>query len=239
MKSFIEALTQNVLYALEFLGIAVGIFLISYIAERAIRKKNGETGKYFTARKMALIAMLSAIAGVLMIFDFPIFFAPVFYKMDFSELPALIGCFAFGPLSGVLIEFLKILVKLMIKGTTTAFVGELANFLIGSSFILAASLVYIIKKNKKAAIWGCILGTVIMTIFAAFMNAYYLLPVFAEIYGMPLETIIAMGTKINEDITDMFSFVALAVAPLTFIKGAFCSLITIFVYKKLRKFIHN
>lgn len=239
MKSFIEALTQNLLFALEFLGIAVAIFLIAYAAEKIIRKKNGETGKFLTTRKMALISMLSAISGVLMVLDFPIFFAPSFYKMDFSELPALIGCFAFGPLSGVLIEFLKILVKLMIKGTTTAFVGELANFLIGSTFILAASLVYIIKKNRKSAVWGCALGTIIMTVFAAFINALYLLPVFAKLFGMPLEKIIAMGTAINEDITDIFSFVALAVAPLTFAKGVFCSVIAIFIYKKLRKFIHS
>lgn len=239
MKSFIEALTQNLLFALEFLGIAVAMFVVTYLAERLIRKKNGETGKYFTARRMALIAMLSAIAGVLMIFDFPIFFAPSFYKLDFSELPALVGCFAFGPLSGVLIEFLKILVKLMFKGTTTAFVGELANFLIGSSFILVSSLVYIIKKNRKAAILACVSGTVVMTVFACFLNAYYLLPVFSELFGMPMDAIIGMGTKINGNITDLFSFVALAVAPLTFVKGAICSIITILVYKKLRKFIHN
>lgn len=238
MKSFIEALSTNLLFALEFLGIAVAIFLLAYLAEYFIRREKGEKGKYFTARRMATIAMLSAIAGVLMIFDFPVFFAPSFYKVDFSELPALIGCFAYGPLAGVLIEFLKILVKLMFKGTTTAFVGELANFLIGSVFIFVASLIYLIGKNKKSAIAACVIGTLVMGVFACFINAIYLLPAFADMYGMPMEAIIGMGSKINSAITDIFSFVALAVAPLTMLKGAICSVITILIYKKLRKVIH-
>lgn len=238
MKSFIEALTSNLLFALEFLGIAVAIFLLAYLAECFFRKEKGDKGKYFTARRMATIAMLSAIAGVLMIFDFPVFFAPSFYKIDFSELPALIGCFAYGPLAGVLIEFLKILVKLMFKGTSTAFVGELANFLIGSVFIFVASLIYLIGKNKKSAVAACVIGTLVMGVFACFINAIYLLPAFADMYGMPMEAIIGMGSKINSAITDIFSFVALAVAPLTMLKGAICSVITILIYKKLRKVIH-
>lgn len=237
MKSFIEALTKNLLFALEFLGIAVLIFVIAWVAEKIIRKKNEETGKYLTARKMATIAMLSAIAGVLMVFDFPIFFAPGIYKLDFSELPALIAGFAYGPLAGVLTEFLKIIVKLMLKGTSTAFVGELANFLVGSVFILTASFVYILKKNKKAAILACTLATLLMAIFGAVLNAFYLLPAFSRMFGMPMEAIIAMGSKVNSAITDVFSFVALAVAPLNLVKGAVCSVITILIYKTLRKVI--
>lgn len=238
MKSFIEALSQNLLFALEFLGIAIAVFLIAYAAEKIIRKTRGEKGRYFTARRMATIAMLSAIAGVLMVFDFPVFFAPSFYKLDFSELPALIGCFAYGPLAGVLIEFLKILVKLMFKGTTTAFVGELANFLIGSVFIFTASMIYLVGKNKKSAIAACGIGTVLSGAFACFINAFYLLPAFAGMFGMPMEAIISMGTKINSAITDIFTFVALAVAPLTIFKNLVCSVITILIYKKLRKVIH-
>ncbi len=235
MKSFIEAITKNLAFALEFLGIAVAIFLVAYVAERIIKKKKGATSKYFTARRMATIAMLAAISGVLMIFDFPIFFAPSIYKIDFSELPALIGCFAYGPLAGVLIEFLKILVKLMFKGTSTAFVGELANFLIGSTFVLTASFIYLIRKNKKTAIVACVIGTLVMTLFGCFINACYLLPAFAKMFNMDIENIVLMGTSVNESITDVFSFVALAVAPLNLLKGFACSAITILMYKKLRK----
>lgn len=237
MKNFFEELTKNLLFALEFLGIAVAVFAIAYIAEMLIRRKTGEKGKYFTTRRIVTIAMLSAIAGVLMVFDFPVFFVPSMYKLDFSELPALIAGFAYGPLAGVVTEFVKILVKLMIKGTSTAFVGELANFLIGAVFVLTASLIYVGKKKKSSAVWGCVFGTVLMAVFGCVLNAVYLLPAFSRMYGMPMEVIIAMGSKINSAIDDVFTFVALAVAPLNLIKGIACSVITILVYKKLRKVI--
>ncbi len=238
MSNFFEELAKNVLFAVEFLLIAVALFAVAYLAERIIRKKKNETGKYFTAKRMAIIAMLSAIAGVLMIFDFPVFFIPSFYKIDFSSLPALLGCFAYGPLAGVMIEFLKIIVKLVFKGTSTAFVGELASFLLGSVFVLTASLIYLIKKNKKTAIVACIAGTVAMTVFGCFFNAIYLLPAFSRMYGMPMEAIIGMGTKINSHATSVFTFVAIFVAPLNIIKCTVCSILTVLVYKPLRKIMN-
>ena len=97
-------------------------------------------------RTMVEIAMLSAIAVVLMLFEFPLpFIAPPFYELDFSEVPVLIGAFALGPWAGVIIEAIKILLNLVINGTITAFVGEIGNFIIGVAFVLPAALIY----NKK------------------------------------------------------------------------------------------
>lgn len=148
-------------------------------------------------------------------------FAPSFYELDFSELPALVGAFAFGPVTGVVIEIVKILLKLLIKGTSTAFVGDLANFVIGCSFILPASAIYHFNKNKKNAIAGCVIGTLILTLFGTAFNAVYLLPAFSRLYGMPLDSILAMGSAVNPLMSEgsIVSFVACCVAPMNLIKG--------------------
>lgn len=180
-----------------------------------------------------MIGVFSAISAILMLFEFPVPFAPPFYEIDFSELPALIGTFAYGPVAGVMIEFCKIVLKLLMKGTTTAFVGDLANFSIGCSFLLPASVIYLLKKTRKNAVIGCIAGTLIMTVVGTAFNAVYLLPKFAQMYGMPLDAIIGMGTSINPAITGVTSFVVLAVAPLNLLKGTTVSVVTLLVYKKL------
>ena len=237
-QNFIDAIKGNVTFVLEFLGIIVAIVLFAYIMEKVAKKKNGSTERILTTRKMALIGMFSAVAAVLHMLDFPLpFLAPPFYKLDFSELPALIGAFAFGPVSGVLIEFLKILLKLVFKGTSTALVGDLANFVVGCSFILPASIIYNFKKTKKVAVTGCVVGTVILTIFGTMFNALYLIPAFSKLYGMDLEVIIGMGTKINAAITDLTTFVIFAVGPINILKGSVISLLTILIYKKIRPII--
>ena len=187
------------------------------------------------------IGMFSAIAAVLMFFEFPLPFAPPFYELDFSEIPILIGTFAFGPVAGVLMEFVKILLKLFLKGTSTAFVGDLANFVIGCSFVLPASSVYIFRKSKKSAVLGCIIGTLVMTIFGTAFNAIYLLPAFSKLYGMPLDTILQMGAKVNPlvDSNSIISFVAACVAPMNLLKGTLVSVVTLFIYKPLSPIIKS
>lgn len=224
---------ENAVFVLEVILIAAALAAIAYVAEKLIKKKNRDTERILNTRKIAMIGVFSAVATVLHIFDFPVFFAPEFYKMDFSELPALIGAFAFGPVAGVMIEFCKILLKLMIKGTSTAFVGDLANFVIGCSFILPAAIIYEFKKTKKNAIVASVTGTLCMTVFGTAFNAVYLLPAFSKLYGMPLEVILGMGAAINEAITDMVTFVIFAVAPMNLLKGAAVSLLTMLIYKKL------
>lgn len=223
----------NVVFLLEFLGVIAILFLVAYAAEYVVKKKNTDTEKILSTRKIAMIGMFSAIAAILMVLEIPVPFAPSFYKLDFSELPALIGTFAFGPVAGVMIEFIKIVLKLFIKGTSTAFVGELANFAVGCSLILPASIIYLFKKNRVTAVIGCVAGTLMMTFVGTTFNAVYLLPKFAEMYGMPLDAIIGMGTAINASITNVTSFVIFAVAPLNLIKGTSVSIITMLVYKKL------
>lgn len=168
-----------------------------------------------------------------MLFEIPMPFAPFFYKIDASELPVLLCGFAFGPVAGVLTEFVKIIIKLLFKPTSTAFVGELANFCVGCSMILPATIIYHIRKKKGTAIAGCTIGTLVMTIFGTLFNAVYLLPTFAVMYGMPLEALIGLGTELNPNVTNVLTFVAFCVAPLNLIKGAGVSVLAFVLYKPL------
>lgn len=233
MNDLMKAVAENVIFVLEFIGIVVLLFGVAYAAEKLQKKKEGDKERILSTRKIAMIGMFSAIAAVLHVLDFPIPFAPEFYKLDFSELPILVGTFAFGPVAGVMMEFCKILLKLIFKGTSTAFVGDLANFIIGCSFILPASIMYLNKKSKKTAIIGSVTGTICMTVFGTAFNAIYLLPKFAQIYGLPLDVIIGMGTAINPAIDSVTTLVMFAVAPMNILKGVSVSAMTMLVYKKL------
>lgn len=249
MNTLIESVKANSLFVLEFLGIVVIIFLIAYVFEKYAAKHINESlnsgsdgnknrsGRILTTKKIVVVGMFSAIATVLFLFDFPVGFAPAFYKLDFSELPALITAFAYGPVAGVMVEFVKILLKILIKGTDSAFVGELANFVIGSAFILPASIIYSFKKTKKMAVVSCVVGTLMITIAGTVFNAVYLLPAFSKLYGMPLDAIIGMGTAIFSAVDNVWSFVFMCVAPLNLLKGVVISVITILVYKKLSKYM--
>ena len=233
MKQFITNIMENVTFVMEFLGLVAALVILAVIAEKLINKRNGSEGKILTTRKVAMVGMFSAIAGILMILELPMPFAPSFYKIDARELPVLICGFAFGPVAGVLTEFVKIIIKLFLKPTSTAFVGELANFCVGCSMILPATIIYHARKKKTTAVIGCTVGTIIMTIFGTLFNAVYLLPTFAVMFGMPLDALIGMGTALNANVTDVFTFVAFCVAPLNLIKGAAVSVLTFVLYKPL------
>lgn len=241
MKELFETVVKNATFVLEFLAVIVALFVLAVILEKLAQRRRSVSEKIFSTRKMTLIGMFSAIAMILHLLDFPLPFAPNFYKLDFSEIPVLIGTFAFGPAAGVMMEFLKILLKLLVVGTSTAFVGDLANFVVGCSFILPASVIYAFRKNKKSAVAACVTGTVILTVFGTAFNAVYLLPAFAELYGMPLDTILNMGTAVNPLVQegDIVSFVAACVAPLNLIKGASVSVVTMLVYKPLSRIIKS
>ena len=238
MNDLFKQAAENIGFVLVFALVIVGVFALAYVAYLLILKKKGVKEKIITTRKIAMIGMFSAIAGILMLFEFPLpMIAPPFYELDFSELPVLICGFAFGPVAGVVTEFLKVMIKLFLKSTSTAFVGDLANFAVGCTMILPATILYHLKKSKKAAIVACVVGTICMAVFGTAFNALYLIPAFSKLYGIPLEGIIAMGSAINASINDIVTFVIICVGPLNIIKGTMISLITILVYKPLSPII--
>ena len=177
-------------------------------------------------RFITQVGMLGAIAVILMAFEIPLPFAPAFYKIDFSEVPALIGCFAMGPAAGAMIELIKIVLHLLISGTSTAGVGDIANFAIGCAFILPAAWIYKAKHSRKSAMIGMAAGTV-------FLNAYVLLPAYAKAFSMPIDALVGMGTAVNGHITNLLTFVVFAVAPFNLLKGAMVSVVVLLIYKKI------
>ena len=207
------------------------------MSETTAVKTDNKAGKSLNIRKVALVGMLSAVAAVLMYFEFPLpFIAPPFYELDFSEVPVLIGTFALGPVSGMVIELVKILVKLIIKGTSTAFVGEVANFAVGCALVLPAGIIYHFKRTRKGAVLGMIAGTLTMTLAGMLLNAFVLLPMYAAAFG-GMEAIVAAGTAVNGSVDSVFGFVALCVAPFNLIKGLATSVLTFFLYKRISSLV--
>ena len=228
----LETLQQNLLFVVvSALIVAVIAFGAKY-SERFLKTLH----KVTTARRICIIAICGAIAAVLHMLDFPLLFlAPEFYKLDFSELPVMLCGFYLGPGAAVFCEVIKILLKLLLKGTSTAFVGDFANFAVGCSLVLPATVLYHIRKSRSSALWGLVAGTVCLTVFGSAFNAIYLLPKFAQLYELPLDSIIAMGNQVNAGINSVSTFVLLAVAPLNLIKGISVSLLTLLLYKKVAR----
>ncbi len=186
------------------------------------------------------IAMLAAISTVLMLFEFPLpFIAPPFYELDFSEVPVLIGAFSMGPLAGIIIEGIKILMNCLINGTITYGVGETANFVVGILYILPAALIYKRNKTKKNAVIGLVCGGFTTVLLSCFVNAFIMLPAYSYFMGMPVTAFLDMAAKIWPSIDTMIEFVLLCVAPFNLIKVVVVSLITILIYKHISRFLNK
>jgi len=232
MAKLWQTLQENLLFVLACIGIILGLSLLAHLAERFLPSRR----KVSTARRVSIIGICSAIAAVLHMLDFPLLFmAPEFYKLDFSEVPVLLCGFYLGPSATVACEGIKILLKLLLKSTSTAFVGDFANFAVGCSLVIPAAIIYHLRKTRTGAFIGLGLGTVILTIFGSAFNAVYLLPKFSQLFGLPLESIIAMGADINRNVTNIETFVVLCVAPLNLVKGISVSLLTLLLYKRVEK----
>ncbi len=239
-SNFLKTVGENLTFLAVVFCVAAALIGVSRGLEIIIGRHKGVGYEKLSVKKIAVIGMMAAIAMILMLFEFPIpFLAPPFYELDFSEVPVLICSFLYGPVAGVLVELVKIILKVLIKGTSTAFVGDFANFAVGCSFVIPASAWYQSKKSKKNAVAAMILGTVVMTIFGTLFNGVYLLPKFAQLYGMPLEQIIAMGTTINGNIHNILTFVIIAVAPINLIKGIAVTILVTFIYKPISRALHR
>ena len=185
--------------------------------------------------KMTKIAMLSVIAFVLFQIDTPLPFFPAFLNIDASDLPAVIGGFAMGPLAGVAIEAIKNILHLL--QTKTGGVGELANFVIGISLVVPSALIYMKHKTKKSAIIGLAVGTLTMAVVGALANYFVLIPFYAQVW--PLDAIIEMGTVVNPAIDSVMTMVIYGVLPFNIVKGFVLSVLTLLLYKRISPVLHK
>lgn len=179
------------------------------------------------------VSMMAAIAAVLMVFEFPLPFVPPFYELDFSEVVVLLCGFALGPFAAIMCEALKIVLNLLINGTNTMFVGELANFVIGCAYVLPATIYYHKHKNREYAIKGMIIGTIVLTISCAFINYFVMLPAYSFFMGLPIDAFVKMGSEVNPLISSLPALVLFAVVPFNLFKGIISSIIVFFAYKKV------
>ena len=194
----------------------------------------------WTTKTMTKISVLGVISFILMYFKFPVvWLAPPFLKMDISDLPSLLGAFALGPLAGVLIQFLKNLLNLVFEGTTTAGVGEFVNFFSGSVFAFIAGMIYFRKKNFKNAMLGLIVGIIAMTAIMAISNYYFIFPLYAKIFGLPIEKLVEMGAAVTNKVVDLKTMIIYTVVPFNLLKGLLTALITIIIYKRLSPVLHK
>ena len=176
------------------------------------------------------IAFMSTVAAVVMTFKFATPFAPPFYTIDFSEVVVLLAGFALGPLSAVAVEALKILLNLLLNGTTTMGIGELANFLMGCSFVVTASFIYHKNKTRKQALIGMVVGVIALCLVASLLNYFVLLPIYAYFFNIPINALLAQSPI---EVNNMFTFIIIAVVPFNIVKGGLSSLLVFLVYKKI------
>lgn len=190
--------------------------------------------------KLTVTAMLSAVAFILMFIEFPIpALIPSFVKLDISDLPELLAAFSLGPAYGVAVTFLKNLLHIVFKGTSSAYVGELCNFLLGAVFSLVAGFIYQRKKSRKSALIGAIIGAVLMAIVSVPMNYYVVYPAYVVCYGMPLEAIIGMYQAILPSADSLIKCLTIFNMPFTFCKGMLDVLLCFLIYKPLSPLLHK
>lgn len=201
------------------------------------KKKITYTFKLNT-RNIVKIGMLSAVAFLLMLIQFPIpTLFPFFLKLDISELPALLGGFTLGPIAGSIIVLLKNLLLLAVRGSETSYVGELSNFIVGAAFVVPASILYINNKSKRGAIYSLIAGILGMTIVACISNYYLIIPLFSKTLGF--ESVMEMAARSNKAIVDMKTYILYAVVPFNVLKSMVVSIFTLLIYKRLSPLLRS
>ncbi len=178
------------------------------------------------------ITLLSALSFILMLIEFPIPLFPLFLKMDFSDLPALIAALSMGPLSGITVELIKNILHGFLAGHT-AFIGESANFLVGIFFVVTASLVHRASRSRAQALYSGLAGTLAMTAAAAFLNFFLFLPLYESVLGIPVEAVISMASAVNRFVTDKWSLILWSMVPFNLLKGMILTLMLSVLYRKL------
>lgn len=187
-----------------------------------------------TTKEITTIAILTALASILFLIEIPIV---AFYKLDLSNLPVLLGAFSMGPWAGTIILLLKDLIGML--HSTSMYVGELADFLSGLAFILPAAMLYWTGKTQKRAIWGMIIGILVLIPVSVAINKFIMIPFFMNAYGMPMEGVVSMATSVLPFVDTEWKLLLFVTAPFNLIKGIFISLIAYFVYKPLSPMLHT
>ena len=190
-------------------------------------------------KDLTMMAMLGAICCILLHIDFPLPFLPPFMNFDMAGMVELIGGFAMGPLQAVGIICIKILLKLATEGTSSAFTGELQNFLLSCAYVLPPVLLYHQNKTKKTAVIGMGIGSLLTAVVAIFTNLYIIIPFYMALMGEDMAYFVTMCTEANPMVTDVFTLALLGILPFNLIKCGINSLAAFVLYKRVSPVLHN
>ncbi|MDO4813363.1 MAG: ECF transporter S component [Eubacteriales bacterium] len=189
--------------------------------------------------RITVAAMLSAVAFVLMFLEFPIpALIPPFIKMDISDLPELLAAFALGPVYGVVVTLVKNLLFIIFHGTSSAYVGELCNFLLGSVFSFSAGLIYRHHKSRRSALLGALLGCALMAVISVPINYFIVYPVYAVVYA-PMDVILGAYQTILPSADTLIECLTIFNMPFTFCKGIVDVVLCFLIYKPLSPILHK
>ena len=192
----------------------------------------------YSTRNLTRLSLLSVIAFLFMYIEFPLaFIAPPFIKIDLSDIPALIGGFAMGPVAGITIELVKCILTFFVRGTTTGGVGELSNFIVGALFVGLSSKFYSRHRTYRGAVIGLLLGVVGMTLVATLSNYFVVFPLYGKI--MPMDAIINMGRAVTPRVNSLWDLMLYCIVPFNLVKGLIISAATLALYKRVSRFLHD
>lgn len=182
-------------------------------------------------RAIAVTAIMGALGTVLMVLEFSLPIIPSFIKLDFSELPALIAAFAYGPFYGIMVCFIKNLIHIFFGSTMC--IGEISNFILGAIFVGTAGLIYKKNKSKKTALISCIVGAVAMAVVSVFTNYFVVYPLYVKVLGMPMEAILGMYQVILPSVDDLWNALLIFNLPFNVVKGILDAVICFVIYKRI------
>lgn len=206
-------------------------------ADPGVSRGNARTG--LNTKQLALCGLMGGLCAVLMLFRFPIPFMPPFMDFDFTGLVEIIGGFVMGPVAATTIILVKVLIKALTQGTSSAWTGEFQNILLSCAYVLPAVLIYDRHKSKKTAILGMIVGTIVCAVTAVFTNLYMIIPFYASFSGWTLDDILAMCRAVNPLLSSKWSLAFLGIVPFNLIKNGVLSLLTLVIYKKISRQIKH
>jgi riboflavin transporter len=202
------------------------IFPIQYI------KECFPVNRALSPRALVFIAVLGALSSLLMAFEFPLPFAPAYMKFEISDLPALFAGFFLGPLAGAFTEVIKILLKLVLVGSSSAFVGEGMNLLCALAYVLPATIFYHLHRTKSGALTALLLSTVVASLFAVVANRYLAIPMYVRLYKIPLGAILKMASATNPLVHSLTDFLLLTILPFNLLKYTVVSFLPTWCIKK-------
>lgn len=202
-----------------------------------MKENNNISKKTFKTERLVKISILSAIAYVVMMIEFPIPIFPEFLKIDLSDIPALLGAFSMGPVAGVIIELIKNILHAFM--TRSAGIGELANFIVGAALVFTSGIIYRRNKTKKNAIFSLFIGTIVMGIAAGIANYFILIPLYEKVLLFPVSAMVDMASKVTSLVTNLGTLVLFSIVPFTVLKGTIVSIIVFFMYKRIEPIIKS